>query len=39
MIGLDPVKVLANPWLWDDATLEWARREIERRAALQGSER
>lgn len=28
-IGLKALSVLRNPWLWDEKTLEWARREAE----------
>ena len=28
-LALDPDKVLRSPWLWDEPTLEWARKEVE----------
>lgn len=37
MIYLDPAKVLASPWLWDEKTLEWARRELAARSASRTS--
>ncbi len=32
-LDLDPELVLKNPWLWDEKTLEWARKLIEERAS------
>lgn len=33
MIDLDPERVLQSPWLWDEKTLEWARKVLEERAS------
>jgi hypothetical protein len=36
VIDLDPEKVLANPWLWDEKTIEWARKLVAERRAAKG---
>lgn len=33
MIDIDPEKVLKSPWLWDQKTIEWARKVVEERRA------